>query len=114
MITHGSVYDRDRDERSGWRVLIMRRWPRGVRKEQVDAWLKDAAPSRELLDGYHHQGLPWSEFEARYRAEIHTRPAVLDEIRALEREHGEVRLLCYERMPPEEHCHRLTLLEMLL
>ncbi len=92
----------------------MRRWPRGVRKNQVDAWLKDAAPSPELLQAYHHEALPWAEFEARYRAEIvEERPQVLDEVRKLEREHGEVRLLCFERLPPEEHCHRLTLLDML-
>jgi uncharacterized protein YeaO (DUF488 family) len=95
-------------------VLIMRRWPRGVRKSQVDVWLKDASPSIELLEAYHHQGLPWSTFERRYRTEmLEERPQVLDDIRGLEREHGEVRLLCYERIPPEEHCHRLTLIDML-
>src|SRR5438105_5061073 len=92
----------------------MRQWPRGVRKEAVDLWLKDAAPSRELLHAYHHEGLPWSEFEARYRAEmLQERPEVLSQLRELEREHGRVTLLCFERLPPAEHCHRLTLLEML-
>jgi len=113
VISHGSVYDRDRDDRSGWRVLIMRRWPRGVRKDQVDVWLKDAAPSPVLLQAYHHEGLLWAQFETRYRAEMLARPAVLNQIRELERVHGEVRLLCYERIPPEEHCHRLVLQDLL-
>jgi len=92
----------------------MRRWPRGVRKDQVDVWLKDAAPSAPLLEEYHHRGLAWATFEARYRLEIlKERPSVLEEVRGLEREHGEVRLLCFERIPPDEHCHRLTLLDML-
>ena len=107
-----SIYSRE--PVSGWRVLIMRIWPRGVRKDRVDLWMKDASPSRELLDAYHHAGLPWSEFEARYRREIlDERPQVLDQLRALEREHGTVTLLCFERIPPEEHCHRLTLMAML-
>jgi uncharacterized protein YeaO (DUF488 family) len=108
------VYDAPTDRPLGLRVLIMRQWPRGIRKERVDVWLKDAAPSRDLLDAYHHQGLAWAEFEARYRAQIlDERPAVLDELRRMEREHGLVTLLCFERMPPAEHCHRLTLLELL-
>jgi uncharacterized protein YeaO (DUF488 family) len=113
MIKHGSVYE-SASEDDGLRVLVMRRWPRGVRKDAVDTWLKDAAPSRELLDAYNHAGLEWDEFERRYRAEILTeRPAVLQELRGLEAEHGTVTLLCFERIPPAEHCHRLVLLELL-
>jgi len=95
-------------------VLIMRYWPRGVRRERVDVWLKDAAPSVELLRAYTHDGLPWAEFERRYRAEIsEQRPGVLEEIRALEREHGTLTLLCRERLPRDEHCHRVVLADML-
>ena len=109
-----SIYSRDPDPEPGLRVLIMRIWPRGVRKDRVDVWMKDASPSRGLLDAYHHAGLSWSKFEAQYRREIlEDRPKVLEELRALEREHGTVTLLCFERIPPEEHCHRQTLLAML-
>ncbi|HYW87327.1 MAG TPA: DUF488 family protein [Chloroflexota bacterium] len=109
-----SIYSRDASEDPGLRVLIMRIWPRGVRKDRVDVWMKDASPSRELLDAYHHTGLGWRDFEARYRREIvEERPQVLHELRRLEREHGTVTLLCFERIPPEQHCHRLTLMGML-
>jgi uncharacterized protein YeaO (DUF488 family) len=92
----------------------MRRWPRGIRKTAVDLWLKDAGPSRELLDAYNHDALGWSEFERRYRDEmLQERPDVLDEIRRLDREHGLVTLLCHERIPPSEHCHREVLLSLL-
>jgi uncharacterized protein YeaO (DUF488 family) len=101
-------------EAQGVRVLVMRIWPRGVRKDRVDVWLKDAAPSRELLDGYHHKGVSWACFETAYRREIlEQRPEVLDELLKLEREHGTVTLLCFERIPPEEHCHRQALMAML-
>jgi uncharacterized protein YeaO (DUF488 family) len=109
-----SIYSRATGEEDGLRVLIMRIWPRGVRKERVDVWMKDASPSRGLLDAYHHAGLAWADFESAYRREIlEERPHVLAELQALEREHGLVTLLCFERIPPEEHCHRLTLLGML-
>jgi len=92
----------------------MRQWPRGIRKDQVDLWLKCAAPSRALLDEYNHAGLAWDDFARRYRAEIlEERPQALDELRWLEREHGTVTLLCHERIPPAEHCHRLVLEDLL-
>jgi uncharacterized protein YeaO (DUF488 family) len=109
MIRTASVYDPPADK-DGLRVLIMRYWPRGVRRERVDVWLKDAAPSRELLQAYTHQGLGWDKFEEGYRAEMEQdRPHVLEQLRDLEREHGTLTLLCHERIPPHEHCHRHTL-----
>ena len=115
VFTHGSVYDPpSKDDERALRVLVTRQWPRGVRKDRIDVWLKDASPDRELLDAYHHDGLAWEEFEPRYRKQIvEDRPQVLRQLRELEREHGTVKLLCFERMPPHEHCHRLTLLELL-
>jgi uncharacterized protein YeaO (DUF488 family) len=112
-IRHASIYD-EPAESAGLRVLIMRYWPRGVRRERVDLWLKDAAPSAELLHAYGHEGLPWTEFERRYRAEVlEERPHVLEQLRELEREHGTLILICHERMPPAEHCHRLILQDLL-
>ena len=76
MIRTASIYESPADN-DGLRVLIMRYWPRGVRRERVDVWLKDAAPSTELLKAYTHGGLSWSDFEAGYRAEMRSRPQVL-------------------------------------
>ena len=115
MIRHASVYDaKERSAGDGLRVLVMRQWPRGVRKERVDLWMKEAAPSRALLDAYHHAGLGWHEFEQRYRSEIvDQRPEVLEHLRRLEAEHDVLTLLCYELIPPREHCHREVLVDLL-
>ena len=92
----------------------MRQWPRGVKRERIDLWLKDAAPSRELLDAYNHAGLGWDEFERRYRSEmLDERPAVLEQLRQLAAEHDVLTLLCHERIPPREHCHREVLVDLL-
>ncbi|MBV9547884.1 MAG: DUF488 family protein [Chloroflexi bacterium] len=111
MIGHASIYDPS--AHAGCRVLVMRYWPRGVRRSRVDVWLKDAAPSIDLLRAYAHEGLAWPEFERAYRAEIDARGDVLERLRALEREHGCVTLLCHERIPPAEHCHRQILAALL-
>jgi uncharacterized protein YeaO (DUF488 family) len=115
VIRHASIYEsKERSAADGWRVLVMRQWPRGVRRDQIDLWLKEAGPSRELLTAYTHEGLSWAAFEARYRAEmLQERPHVLDQLRVLEREHGTVTLLCHERIPPHEHCHREVLRDLL-
>jgi uncharacterized protein YeaO (DUF488 family) len=58
--------------RDGYRVLVERLWPRGVRKSdlQLDAWIKDIAPSHELRRWFGHDPARWSEFAARYRREL--------------------------------------------
>jgi uncharacterized protein YeaO (DUF488 family) len=112
MFRGASIYDHEPP--LGWRVLVMRYWPRGVRRDRVDTWLRDAAPTVPLLRAYRDNAIGWDTFAERYRQEILSeRSHVLEELRALEREHGDVVLLCTERIPPAEHCHRLTLIELL-
>jgi uncharacterized protein YeaO (DUF488 family) len=61
----------------GYRVLVERLWPRGVRKEtlELDAWLKDLAPSDALRRWFNHDPERWAEFSLRYRAELREEPA---------------------------------------
>lgn len=56
--------------KDGYRVLIDRLWPRGVKREEaaIDEWLKDVAPSSELRRLATAD--KWSEFERRYRLEL--------------------------------------------
>ena len=51
MIRTKRIYDPPSPE-DGYRLLIMRLWPRGVRKAAVDGWEKDLGPSRELLTSF--------------------------------------------------------------
>jgi uncharacterized protein YeaO (DUF488 family) len=119
LIRHASIYDyadyADYAAHQGCclKVLVMRYWPRGIRRSQIDVWLRDAAPSRHLLRLYAHDGLPWPEFERAFRTELEARDDVLERLRALEHEHGCLTLLCHERIPPREHCHREILAALL-
>lgn len=67
------VYDPPSD-REGIRVLVDRLWPRGFRKDdpRVGRWLPAVAPSTELRRWYAHQPERFSEFVARYTAELKT------------------------------------------
>ncbi|HEY7376890.1 MAG TPA: DUF488 domain-containing protein [Polyangia bacterium] len=56
----------------GYRVLVDRLWPRGVRKDdlRLDDWSKAVAPSDALRRWFGHDPARWTEFQRRYRAEL--------------------------------------------
>jgi uncharacterized protein YeaO (DUF488 family) len=61
----------------GYRVLVDRLWPRGVKKEslRLDLWAKDLAPSRSLRQWFGHDPGRFHEFARRYHAELRAAPA---------------------------------------
>jgi uncharacterized protein YeaO (DUF488 family) len=100
-------------EADGTRVLIMRYWPRGIRKEKVDIWLRELAPIIPLLRSFLDGKITWAQYRPRYRAGL-KRPeaqAALAEVRALARK-GPVTLLCGCADPAR--CHRTLLQKHLL
>jgi uncharacterized protein YeaO (DUF488 family) len=56
----------------GYRVLVDRLWPRGVKKEllALDEWDKDVAPSGELRVWFGHDPAKFDEFRAKYEKEL--------------------------------------------
>lgn len=78
----------------GRRFLVERLWPRGIKKDdlELEAWLKDVAPSTELRKWFGHQVERWDEFRARYRAELDANPDAWAPLLAAGR-HGTVTLL---------------------
>lgn len=78
----------------GVRFLVDRLWPRGIKKEalEMNAWLKNVAPSRELRKWFAHDAAKWGEFQKRYRAELEANPNVSKPIPEAAK-HGDVTLL---------------------
>ncbi len=70
----------------GYRVLVDRLWPRGLKKEKahLDAWLKDIAPSTQLRQWFAHDPTRFDAFRDRYERELteDTARARLDELAA--------------------------------
>jgi len=97
----------------GYRVLIMRLWPRGIRKERVDVWLKELGPIPTLLREFLDDRISWEQYVPRYLEGL-ARPeaqAAIDEVRRRTRE-GRVTLLC--GCADEARCHRSLLRAYLL
>ncbi|HEY3447851.1 MAG TPA: DUF488 family protein [Myxococcales bacterium] len=82
----------------GARFLVERLWPRGLRKEALEArgWLKEAAPSDALRRWFHHDPSRWTEFERRYFEELDRHPKAVEPLREASRE-GPVTLLYSSR-----------------
>lgn len=69
----------------GCRVLVDRLWPRGVSKEkaEVDAWLKEVAPSDGLRKWFGHEPAKWEEFRTRYFTELKDRAEEVGRLREM-------------------------------
>ena len=65
------VYDAP-EESDGYRILIDRLWPRGMRKEaaELSDWAKDIAPSTDLRKKYHHGEISYEDFATTYDKEL--------------------------------------------
>ena len=99
-------------EDEGYRVLIDRLWPRGLRKDQVelDIWLKDVAPSTELRRWFGHDPSKWSEFKVRYFRELDGQPQAIADLVDRAR-NGRVTLLFGAK--DAEHSNAAALVEYL-
>lgn len=69
-------------------------WPRGISKDdaEVDLWLKDIAPSKELRQWFSHDPEKWEEFKKRYFRELDDHPEEREQLADKVRE-GTVTLL---------------------
>jgi uncharacterized protein YeaO (DUF488 family) len=82
MITLKRAYEKAAPE-DGTRFLVERLWPRGIKKAdlQIDAWLKDVAPTDALRRWFAHDPEKWPEFRRRYFAELARHPEGWEPIR---------------------------------
>ncbi|HHT0594093.1 TPA: DUF488 domain-containing protein [Legionella anisa] len=60
------------DSSDGYRILVDRLWPRGVKNETaaIDLWLKEVSPSNALRQWFNREPDKWQEFQKRYAQEL--------------------------------------------
>lgn len=97
----------------GTRVLVMRMWPRGVRKSAADHWLKGLGTPVELIRQWKAGRIGWATLASAYRKSLRTAEA-REDLNALIKlaRQGRVTLLC--TCPEEARCHRGILKQVLL
>jgi uncharacterized protein YeaO (DUF488 family) len=94
MIKIKRIYEQAAEE-DGFRILVDRLWPRGIKKEtaKIDLWLKEVAPSNELRKWFSHDLEKWAEFKKRYAEELAAKKEMLKKIKQTEKEKGTITLL---------------------
>lgn len=112
MIKTKSIYDKV-EPSDGKRILVMRKWPRGIGREKnkIDLWMKDVGPSVELLDDWNKRKIRWQEYEKRYLKEMESQIIKIEELAKLAIKEGSITLLCKEKT--DDKCHRRLLLILL-
>jgi uncharacterized protein YeaO (DUF488 family) len=112
MIKIKRVYEKPAND-DGWRVLVDRLWPRGMKKEaaRVDVWMRDVAPSDALRKWFGHEPEKWSEFQKRYRSELAKKKDMVADLKKMEMEQRILTLLFGAK--DEDHNQAVVLANML-
>lgn len=105
------IYDRP-TRTDGYRVLVDRLWPRGIRKDdaRLNEWNKVLPPSNALRKDYHDGRLDFRTFSAAYRKELQDHPEELDRMHELAE--GRTVTLLYASANAKEN-HAIVLLDVL-
>ena len=102
------VYE-DPEAEDGYRVLVDRLWPRGMKKEHLkyDVLEKDITPSPELRKWFHEDPVqPSAGFSAMYRKELETSEAARNFLTTI-RPYKTVTLLYASKEPVRNHARIL-------
>ncbi|HAU0968314.1 TPA: DUF488 family protein [Legionella pneumophila] len=105
------IYE-ESNESDGFRILVDRLWPRGIKKTEanIDLWLKDIAPSDSLRKWFNHDPKKWTEFQKRYAQEIIDKQEDIDIIL----KEGKKRVTLLFSSKETEHNNAVALLNILL
>jgi uncharacterized protein YeaO (DUF488 family) len=106
------AYDAPADS-DGTRVLVDRLWPRGVKKAdaKIHHWAKEIAPSDDLRKWFGHDPDRWDGFRDRFRDELKSQGAALEQLRELARKG---RLTLIYAAHDEVHNNAVALRDVLL
>jgi len=75
------IYEAPNPE-DGYRILVDRLWPRGVKKEntKIDLWQKEIGPSDVLRKWFNHEPAKWEKFKRRYFKELGQNQDLVDQL----------------------------------
>ena len=107
MIQTKRIYDPPSKD-DGRRVLVMRLWPRGIKKNQIDEWYKELGTELTLIKAWKSGKIDWAEFKKKYLFYIRQEKckSLIQEL-AKRGKKEMITLLC--SCEDESHCHRSLL-----
>lgn len=98
------IYEAPSDH-DGYRVLVDRLWPRGIRKAAAlfDEWNKDIALSTEIRKAFGHKDENFQQFREQYIDELNHNPAAHEFVQSLLDKKPTVTLLIAANNPRSNH-----------
>ena len=126
-----TVYDSP-ESQDGCRLIIMRRYPRGIAKSRAHAWVPQLAPTLPLVHWYHANKRAiearwqsgdrarfereiakfWKTYTRRYLSEMRGQRSLIEFLASLQRDFGvTLTLLC--ACPDHRICHRSLLARLI-
>jgi uncharacterized protein YeaO (DUF488 family) len=107
------VLESDEEHAKAFKILVDRLWPRGLSKDKlkIDLWLRDVAPSTALRKWFAHDPQKWQSFKLKYKQELKNKSELLQQIKELEKEKGQLILLYSAK--DEEHNDAVVLRDIL-
>lgn len=100
------------DVTDGYRILVDRLWPRGIKKEiaHISLWAKEVAPSPALRIWFNHEPEKWEAFYKAYSEELEHAIALTTLIEKIADE--PIVTLVYAAKD-KEHTHALVLFDII-
>jgi uncharacterized protein YeaO (DUF488 family) len=93
------VYEAE-EEADGFRVLVDRLWPRGIKKENLhyDLWAKEITPSPVIRQWFHEdEEKNWKSFKQKYEQELEKNPATKPFLKELKNHDRVTLIVCIEK-----------------
>lgn len=109
MVKTKSIYE-PAEASDGYRVLVMRYWPRGVARDRIDVWEKALSTPAELIKRWKAEEIAWPQFRREYLEALKGQEAKIAEL-ASRASTQTVTLLC--SCKDASHCHRTILAQLI-
>lgn len=107
MIKTKSILEK-KAESDGTRICIMR-YVRDF--YDYDEWLRELAPSAELLNDSRKKKISWNEYEERYLKEMQNKEGLIRKLKERSDSGELITLLCWEK--DDKFCHRRLLKDLI-
>lgn len=113
MIKIKRVYD-EVEKSDGYRVLVDRLWPRGIKREELvfDEWAQELSPSSKLRKEFSHEKKNWKNFIFRFKKELSS-PTAQDKLKELAKKARKRNVTLIFAAKDEEHNNAVVLKDMI-
>jgi uncharacterized protein YeaO (DUF488 family) len=106
------IYD-PAEPHDGTRILVMRIYPRGIRRDSFHEWRKELGTAPELIKAWKARKITWAELSRRFKVQMKGDEQAQASLKELARRARAEQLTLLCGCGDERHCHRSLLKAMI-